>query len=160
MDGQVIRSSMSRSRRQAIGVAGFLASIMLATPASPAEPRPWLCRQIPVFSGSAPMTWHATRRGAGHWLMIFMRYDPAGGHDGFTVVSTHRIDGQAEGLLDAGRWYAVAQYNSGGHWICPGNASAAAGSSPGSISNLCYGEDEGGCDVRLIVKARDASVVP
>jgi len=121
-----------------------------------AEPRPWLCRQIPVFSGVKSMTWRATKRGAGHWIMTFMHYDPAGGHDGFTVVSTREVDGQAEGTLDAGQWYAVALYRSGGHWICPGNASESHDSVAGAISDLCYGEDDGSCDLKLVVGSADA----
>lgn len=136
-----------------IGVMTIVSAITMARPAWPAQPRPWLCRQIPVFSGTSPMTWHASKRGVGRWMMIFMRYDPTGGHDGFTIASTNPVDGQAHGSLDAGRWFAVAQYSSGGHWICPANASESSTEAAGSISNLCYGEDEGSCDVKLIVKA-------
>jgi len=138
-------------------------TMFLAQSAWAAQPRPWLCRQIPVFSGTRPMTWRATKRGVGSWLMIFMRYDPASGHDGFTIVSTHGVKGRAEGALDAGQWYAVAQYNSAGHWICPGNASESHDSAAGTISSLCYGEDEDACDVKLVVKsagAPSASAVP
>jgi len=138
-------------------------TIFLASSAWSAQPRPWLCRQIPVFSGARPMTWQATKRGAGSWLMIFMRYDPTGGHDGFTIISTHRVKGQTDGSLDAGQWYAVAQYNSAEHWICPGNASESHDSVAGTISSLCYGEDEDACGVKLVVKAAGApsgSAVP
>lgn len=156
------RSGLNGHLTQVLILGAVLCEIVIAAPAISAEPRPWLCRQIPVFSGSAPMTWRATKRGVGHWLMVFMRYDPSGGHDGFTIVSTRGVDGQTEGSLDAGRWYAVAQYNAGGHWICPGNATQSNDSSAGSISNLCYGEDEGACDVKLIVKSTSNStaVVP
>src|SRR5271168_4212762 len=85
-----------------------------------AEPRPWLCRQIPVFSASKSMTWRATKVGGGQWVMTFMHYDPAGGgHDGFTMVDTREIDGEAEGTLEVGEYYAVALHRAGGHWICP-----------------------------------------
>jgi hypothetical protein len=131
-------------------------TMFIGQPAWSAQPRPWLCRQIPVFSASAPMTWRATRRGSGSWLMIFMRYDPLGGHDGFTIISTHSVKGETEGSLDAGKWYAVAQYSSGGHWICPGNASESHDSTAGTISSLCYGEDEDACDVKLVVKSAGA----
>jgi hypothetical protein len=150
---------MSGSRRSFwIGrftIGAFALAVLFAQPAWSAQPRPWLCRQIPVFSDSAPMTWHATKRGTGRWLMIFMRYAPAGGHDGFTIVSTHNVNGEADGALAAGRWYAVAQYSAEGHWICPGNVNES--SPAGSISNLCYGEDDGACDVKLVVKSASTS---
>jgi hypothetical protein len=137
----------------------LLAGMLAARSAWSAQPRPWLCRQIPVFSGTTPMTWRATSRGTGSWLMIFMRYDPAGGHDGFTIVSTQRVKSQTEGSLDAGQWYAVAQYSAGGHWICPANARESHDSAAGSISSLCYGEDEDACDVKLVVKSAGAPSV-
>ncbi|HVN88382.1 MAG TPA: hypothetical protein VMT61_01070 [Candidatus Binataceae bacterium] len=140
-----------------IGAMAAAAAMTLAAPAWSAQPRPWLCRQIPVFSSSSPMTWQATKRGAGRWLVIFMHYDPAGGHDGFTVVSTNPVNGQTQGSLDAGHWYAVAQYDSGGHWICPANASASSAGAAGAISNLCFGEDDGACDVKLTVKSSGSS---
>ena len=138
-------------------------TILLASSAWSAQPRPWLCRQIPVFSATTPMSWQATKRGAGSWLMIFMRYDPAGGHDGFTIISTQGLKSRTEGALDAGQWYAVAQYNFAGHWICPGNACESHDSAAGTISSLCYGEDEDACDVKLVVKAAgtpSAAAVP
>jgi hypothetical protein len=119
-----------------------------------AEPRPWLCRQIPVFSASKSMTWHATKVGGGEWIMTFMHYDPTGGgHDGFTLLDTRDVDGEAEGTLEAGRYFAVALHRAGGHWICPANASDNHDSSAGVISSLCYGEDEDSCDVKFKVNS-------
>jgi hypothetical protein len=117
-----------------------------------AEARPWLCRAKPVFSSDKPMTYQATNRGGGRWLMTFMRFDPSGlGHDGFTVTSTQDVAAHTEGSLDAGQWYAVALYRSGGHWICPGNAQESGESVPNVISSLCYGRDPGECAVKLTV---------
>jgi hypothetical protein len=131
----------------AVALCGVTAEVSFA-----AEPRPWLCRDIPVFSNSKPVSWHATPRGAGRWLMTFMHYDPSGGHDGFTVVSTKAIRGSMGGELGAGQYYAVALYSAGGHWICPGNASEDDSPEPGTIASLCYGEDDDSCDVKLVVK--------
>jgi hypothetical protein len=118
-----------------------------------AEARPWLCRAKPVFSSDKPMTYEATNRGGGRWLMTFMRFDPSGlGHDGFTVSSSQDVAAHAEGTLDPGQWYAVALYRSGGRWICPGNAGESGEPSPGVISSLCYGKDAGECGVKLTVR--------
>ncbi|HXR24149.1 MAG TPA: hypothetical protein VN742_02230 [Candidatus Binataceae bacterium] len=146
--------NVTRLRRLIVFLlAPLLVGLLCARAARAAEPRPWLCRQIPVFSGPKTMTWRATKHGAGHWIMTFMHYDPAGGHDGFTVVATSEVNGgQADGTLDAGQYYAVALYRSGEHWICPANASESHDSAAGAISNLCYGEDEGSCDVKLEVR--------
>ena len=134
------------------------AGLIFAASVSATEPRPWLCRQIPVFSADKAMTWRATARGAGHWIMTFMHYDPAGGgHDGFTVVSTREVNGgEADGTLDAGQYYAVALHRLGQHWICPANASETHDARPAAISNLCYGEAEDSCDVKLTVNPASA----
>ena len=100
------------------------------------------------------MTYQAVNRGAGRWLLTFMRFDPSGlGHDGFTVASTQEVTAHAEGTFDAGQWYAVALYRSGSHWICPGNAENES-EGLGVVSKLCYGEDIGACPVTLTVRAR------
>jgi hypothetical protein len=120
-----------------------------------AEARPWLCRAKPVFSSDKPMTYQAVNRGAGRWLLTFMRFDPSGlGHDGFTVSSSQDVATRTEGTLDAGQWYAIALYHSGGRWICPGNAGESGEPSPGVISNLCYGRDLGECSVKLTVRSQ------
>ena len=117
------------------------------------EPRPWLCRQIPVFSADKAMSWQAQQSGGGHWVMTFMHYDPAGGHDGFTVVSSREVvGGEATGELEAGQYYAVALHRLGSHWICPANASETEATG-GALRSLCYGEDEDGCDVKLTVRS-------
>lgn len=122
-----------------------------------AEARPWLCRAKPVFSSNKSMTYEATNRGGGRWLMTFMRFDPSGlGHDGFTVSSTQDVAARAIGTLESGQWYAVALYQSGGHWICPGNAAESDEPAPGVVSNLCYGREPGECTVKLIVRPQSA----
>jgi hypothetical protein len=135
-------------------IAIVIAAAMWAgSAASAAEARPWLCRTKPVFSSDQPMTYKATNRGGGRWLMTFMRFDPSGlGHDGFTVSSAQDVAGQAEGTLEPGQWYAVALYRSSGHWICPGNAGESNEPASGVVSTLCYGRDEGDCSVKLTVR--------
>ncbi|MGH7842419.1 MAG: hypothetical protein ACREQD_13955 [Candidatus Binataceae bacterium] len=141
----------------------MLAAFFIPTAVGPsiaAEPRPWLCRDVPVFSSTKSMSWRATTHGGGHWLVTFMHYDPSGGHDGFTVVASSEISGSAAGTLNAGQWYAVALYRSGAHWICPGSASESDDRPAGTISGLCYGRGDDGCDVNLLVKSADASIAP
>ena len=126
-----------------------------------AEARPWLCRAKPVFSSDKPMTYEATNRGGGHWLMTFMRFDPSGlGHDGFTVSAAQNVAAHTDGTLEPGQWYAVALYRSGGHWICPGNAAESDEPAPGVVSNLCYGRDPGECAVKLTVRPRSTGSGP
>lgn len=113
-------------------------------------PRPWLCRQLPVFSAPQPIYWSAVRRGSGEWLMTFMRYDPAGGgHDGFTVVARQPLHGRTSGRLSPGRYYAAALHRQNGHWICPANASDYDDLPAGEVSEICFGEDENSCDVKF-----------
>ncbi|MGA2410284.1 MAG: hypothetical protein ABSG46_07855 [Candidatus Binataceae bacterium] len=128
-----------------------LGVLALTPPARAAEPRPWLCRDKPVISNDKPMTWEAENHGGGSWVLTFLRFDPDSGHDGFTVVSTEDIAGHAEGSLDTGQWYAVGLYRVGGHWICAAPATESHQYVPGVVRDLCYGEDEGDCQVKLTV---------
>jgi hypothetical protein len=130
-----------------------VATIGTGTRAFAAEARPWLCRAKPVFSSDKPMTYEATNRSSGRWLMTFMRFDPSGlGHDGFTVSSAQDVSSRTIGSLDSGQWYAVALYRSGGRWICPGNAQESDEPAPGVVSDLCYGQDPGECTIKLTVR--------
>jgi hypothetical protein len=131
----------------ALVVLGFTP---IAAPAATA-PRPWLCREIPVFSSPQPMIWRAKKTGAGRWLMAFMRYDPAGGHDGFTLVSTREVGSSASASLPAGQYYAVALHLMENHWICPANASDSEEPPARAISQICYGRDDDSCDVTLTI---------
>jgi hypothetical protein len=137
------------------------ATIGIRTRAFGAEARPWLCRAKPVFSSDKPMTYEATNRAGGRWLMTFMRFDPSGlGHDGFTLSSTQDVTTHAEGTLGPGQWYAVALYRSASHWICPGNAGESDEPAPGVVSNLCYGRNPGECTVKLTVRPRSTGSGP
>ncbi len=68
------------------------------------------------------MTYDASTRGGGHWVMTFMRFDPSGGHDGFTVFDSREVSGQVSGTLERGQWYAVGMYREEGRWVCAGPA--------------------------------------
>ena len=105
------------------------------------------------------MAYEASNRGAGRWLMTFMRFDPSGlGHDGFTVAATEDVTGHAQGTLEAGQWYAVALYRSGSHWICPGNARESDEPAPGIVRSLCYGRDPGECTMKLTVRPQSSGI--
>jgi hypothetical protein len=132
--------------------AGLLSAAMNA---QAAEPRPWLCRDKPVFSSDKPMTYAATNRGGGAWMLTFMRFDPGGGHDGFTVYSTQTVSGRTSGTLEPGQWYAVGLYHEGGHWICSGPAAENHQFVPGVVRDLCYGQAEGNCEVKLTVREQN-----
>ena len=121
--------------------------------ASAAEPRPWLCRDKPVFSSSGPSRIELSSHDSRHWQIFLMQFDPSGGHDGFTITNTYDLGSggrHAGEALTQGRYFAVALYGSGGHWICAGPARDER--TAGTIASLCYGAG-GGCDVTLIVKA-------
>jgi hypothetical protein len=133
-----------------VTLAGWFA--YMAPLAHTMEPRPWLCRDKPAVSDNQPMTYTIENRGAGRWVMTFMRFDPATGHDGFEVVSTQDVIGHVEGTLDPGQWYAVGLYREGDHWICAGPASENQQYVKGVVRDLCYGEDAGSCDVKLTVR--------
>lgn len=141
-------------------MAGAILALVACSPALADQPRPWLCRDKPVFSSGHPMTYVTSKRGGGRWIITFMRFDPAGGgHDGFTVVSTREIHGAVSGSLEPGQWYAVGLYRSGGHWICPVNVRENDEPMPGVVSNLCFGEDPGSCPVKLIVRPVDSAPI-
>src|SRR5690348_10411464 len=116
----------------------IVAAVITAAPVRAAEARPWLCRDKPVFSSAKPMSYEASKRGSGRWLLTFMRFDASGqGHDGFTVVSSQDVVAHTGGTLQAGQWYAVALLRSGGRWMCPGNSRESEASTPGTLSNVC-----------------------
>lgn len=137
-------------------VAGVLgAAVLMLAAAAPVaralEPRPWLCRDKPVFSSGQPMTYDASLRGGGHWVMIFMRFDPSGGHDGFTVFDTRDVSGRVRGSLARGQWYGVGMYREGSHWICSAQADENDQVVAGVVRDYCYGRTAGSCDVELVV---------
>jgi hypothetical protein len=145
-----------------VGIAMGAAMLMLVVAASAraVEPRPWLCRDKPVFSSNQPMSYDASLRGGGHWVMIFMRFDPSGGHDGFTVYDTRDVTGRVTGTLERGQWYGVGMYREGSHWICSAQADENDQVVPGVVRDYCYGRTAGSCDVELIVRENKSGAAP
>jgi len=125
-----------------------------ASRARAAEPRPWLCRDKPVFSTSAPARLGLASHDSHRWQLFLMQFDPTGGHDGFTITDSYSVspgNRAVDANLSAGRFFAVALYDSGGHWICP--APAHDERSPGTIASLCYSAGGGACGVTLTVRS-------
>jgi hypothetical protein len=115
-----------------------------------AEPRPWLCRDKPVFSSQQPMNYRVTITSRARWQLFLMKFSPGGGHDGFDIAQT--IGRGSSGTLPGGRYFAVALRNSGGEWICPPMVDEEP-SHGDTIADLCFGTDAGGCSVELVVTA-------
>lgn len=119
-----------------------------------AEPRPWLCRDKPVFSSSGASRMDLNSHDGRRWQIFLMQFDPSGGHDGFTVTDSYDVGPgrrQSSVNVPAGRFFAVALYNSGGRWICSGPAHDER--APGTIADLCYSASGGACDVTLTVRS-------
>jgi hypothetical protein len=119
-----------------------------------AEPRPWLCRDKPVFSTSGASRMDLASHDSRRWQVFLMQFDPSGGHDGFTVTNSYILgpgSRETSENLNGGRFFAAALYNSGGHWICSGPARDER--TPGTIASLCYSVAGGSCDVNLTVRS-------
>jgi hypothetical protein len=128
--------------------------LLAAGAAFASEARPWLCRDKPVFSTSGPSRMDLTSHDSRRWQVFLMQFDPSGGHDGFTITNNYDLSSgvrNAGESLTQGRYFAVALYGSGGHWICAGPASEQR--TPGTIASLCYSVGGGSCDVTLDVKS-------
>jgi hypothetical protein len=130
-------------------------ALLLASPAFADEARPWLCRDKPVFSYDRSMEYQVTARPGRQWRIFFMLYSPDAAHDGFDIVNSREVSSRGDpvgGNLAAGRYFAVALYREGGHWICPDYTHDDRDPKLGEVSNLCYGEDGPPCLVKLQVK--------
>ncbi len=135
--------------------AAILATL-LASPAFADEARPWLCRDKPVFSYDRSMEYQVTASPGRQWRIFFMLYSPDAAHDGFEIVNSREVSSRGDpigGNLAPGRYFAVALYREGGHWICPDYTHDDRDPKLGEVSNLCYGEDGPPCLVKLRVKA-------
>jgi|SRR5215475_8423221 len=121
------------------------------------EPRPWLCRDKPVFSSERQMTYEVTTRGSQQWQLFFMQFSPGAAHDGFSISHSQRVGaGHNTGKLPPGRYFAVPLYSQGsGVWVCPGY-SREADRQAGMVTNLCYGESAPACPISLSVKADES----
>lgn len=127
-------------------------ALLVSTPALAQEARPWLCRDKPVFSYDRSMEYQVTARPGRQWRMFFMKYSPDAAHDGFDIVDSREVRGDAAGSLAAGQYFAVALYRQGGHWICPDYTHDDRNPKLGEVSNLCYGTGGPPCLVKLLVK--------
>ena len=123
-------------------------AIATASSALAGEPRPWLCRDKPVFSSAQSMRYQITMTSRSRWQLFFMQFSPGGGNDGFDIAQT--ISHGATGQLAAGRYFAVALRNSGGNWICPPVVNEED-PAHGTISDLCFATNQEGCSVQLVV---------
>lgn len=136
-------------------LATTMAIALASSTAIAAEPRPWLCRDKPVFSSQQPMSYELSANP--RWHLFLMEFTPGGGHDGFDIVK--EISSSSKGSLGAGRYFAVALHNSGGRWICPSEVREQPTGS-GTISNLCFAEGDSGCAAKLTVRAEAAASTP
>lgn len=137
-----------------IALVASILALAIASMAHAAEPRPWLCRDKPVFSSQQPMNYRVTMTSRSRWQLFLMQFTPGGGHDGFDIAQT--ISRGSTGQLSAGRYFVVALRNSGGNWICPPVVSEEPAHS-GTISDLCFGTDEGACSVEFVVTSGGAT---
>ncbi len=136
---------------------------LVATSAFAQEARPWLCRDKPVFSYDRAMEYQATASSGRQWRIFFMQYSPDAAHDGFDIVNSREISSHGDpvsGDLTAGRYFAVALYRQGGHWICPDYTHDDRDPKLGEVSNLCYGEDGPPCLVKLKVTGEHMPSAP
>ncbi len=133
-------------------LAASMLVIASASAAQAGEPRPWLCRDKPVFSSSKPM--HYQLSTTSRWELFFMQFSPGGGNDGFDIARTAR--GSTSGQLPAGQYFAVALREAGGSWVCPVDVEEQPRAA-GAISNLCFASEDGGCNAKLIVTAESAT---
>jgi hypothetical protein len=139
-------------RHQAL--AASVIAIAMASAAHAAEPRPWLCRDKPVFSSQRPMSYQLSTNSRSQWQLFLMQFTPGGGHDGFDIAKT--VSGTSGGQLPAGRYFAVALHNVRGNWVCPAEVSEQQRAA-GVISNLCFAAPDGGCNVKFIVTSDTAT---
>lgn len=145
-------------------VVGLMGAAMAAPSASAMEPRPWLCRDKPVFSWNHPMTYELSARPGAEWQMFFMQYDPDAANDGFSIVRSIKLAPRSiavKGKLEPGQYFAVALHRRPtGEWICPSYAHESPKITLGIVAKLCYGDRGPACDVNLIVKPDHSHAVP
>jgi hypothetical protein len=123
-------------------------AIAIASVAHAAEPRPWLCRDKPVFSSGHAMSYRLTTNSHSRWALFLMQFTPGGGHDGFDIAKT--MSGASSGQIAAGQYFAVALHRAGGNWICPTEVDEQP-TPAGTITNLCFSSSDDGCSVKFVV---------
>lgn len=144
------------ARLTTLVVLGLIAAILAAPAANATEPRPWLCRDKPVFSWNHAMTYELSARPGSEWQMFFMQYQPDAANDGFAILRSVRLAPRSiavKGKLPAGQYFAVALHRRPtGEWICPSYAHESPKITLGIVAKLCYGDRGSACDVNLLVK--------
>ena len=145
---------MRKMNLRAAAIFSFaVLALVLSTSAFAQEARPWLCRDKPVFSYDRSMEYQVTARPGRQWRIFFMQYSPDAAHDGFDILNSREVRAEpVSGSLAAGRYFAVALYRQGGHWICPDYTHDDRNPRLGEVSNLCYGDGGPPCLVKLQVK--------
>ncbi len=143
--------------------AGAVLATLTVAPAIAAQPRPWLCRDKPVFSWDSAMTYRVANRGGRRWRLLLMQFHEGGAHDGFDIVAARDLAPGAahlDGSLNAGQYFAVAMYGRRGLWICPGYAHEKDTPPAGAVSQICYGDDPSDCPVTLTVMPAAGAAQP
>jgi hypothetical protein len=134
------------------------AAIAIASAASAAEPRPWLCRDKPSFSSDKPMTYEESGSGGQRWRIVLMQFEPGAAHDGYEVVASNELAAPGLGRLEPGRYFAVAMHLAEGHWICHASSRSPGPDAPGTVRSLCFStEESGACSAKLTVKEAGSS---
>jgi len=148
---------------ETISAAVVLTAIALCAPAHAGEPRPWLCRDKPVFSSTHMMNYDLSARAGLQWQIFFMTFDPNSAHDGFEITDSKELGLRgvpATGKLSPGRYFTAAMYRqSAGVWVCH-KYSRLQPSPKGIVANICYGRQEPTCLVTLTVKDNLSVMAP
>jgi hypothetical protein len=150
---------MKRRFAVILGAALLMMAGACAT-ASASEPRPWLCRDMLVFSSKQPMKYAVNARPGSNWRLFFMHLEPGGPQDGFSIVDERRIGsrgGNLTGTLNPGRYYAVSLHDRAGYWICPAYVDDESQSKPNAVAAMCFGKSGPGCLVDVTVTANDST---
>jgi len=131
-----------------LALAAAMFAIATASAAHAAEPRPWLCRDKPVFSSGHAMSYRLTTNSRSQWALFLMQFTPGGGHDGFAIAQTLRST--SSGQIPPGQYFAVALHRAGGNWICPADVDEEHAPAA-TIAKLCFSASDGGCSVKFVV---------
>ncbi len=147
---------MRLARLLLASICGFVLGAAAPVSARAADARPWLCRDKPVFSSKAAMTYKVTNRGGTRWRISLMKFQPGTAHDGFEVVESHEVPSDkddVDGKLPSGQYFAVAMYHGpDGRWICPGYMRQSDRPPSGAVSQVCFGDDPQVCLATLTVR--------
>ncbi|MHB8380902.1 MAG: hypothetical protein ACYDC3_00980 [Candidatus Binataceae bacterium] len=140
-----------------------LATIAIYAPAYAGQPRPWLCRDKPVFSSGHAMSYELSSRAGLQWQVFFMTFDPNAAHDGFEIADSKELGLRGvpqTGKLSPGRYFTAAMYRQGaGVWVCH-KYSRLQPNPKAIVANICYGRQEPACLVTLTVKDNLSVVAP